>query len=134
MALPRHRDIPRQSFHKSAVKGLEVAEAEGMLKSAVDFCNDLVTTKAITEDQRTELIGLLRVRTGAWLCNWGKMSFEQRTFESMAEIQALFLESLAAHFERNGVETATVIFPQAFMKGVQALQHAWFSFIAVKRF
>ena len=90
------------------------------MAAATQFCQELVSKAWLLEAQRTQLLGLMRLRVGAFLCAKGKYTFEQKEFEDLAEISSLFLQKLYIEFETMGVQTVGLALPKEFLPGMKA--------------
>ena len=104
----------------SKTKAASIAKAETVLGAASAVCDTLASGGHITTQQHMELLGLFRVRVGAFLCNKGKLTFEAFAYDTIDDICALFLKRVSECFDQNGVKQVPAQFPPELCGGLKA--------------
>lgn len=75
-------------------KAKMIADADRHLEQIADVCKAVKGLEIIKDDAVETLEGLGKVRTGAFICNKSKMTFEAKEFENLHDIVRLFLKEL----------------------------------------
>jgi len=101
--------------HISAIASKEMSStvkaAEEHLAAARSFLLELLKNNRISHEQYVEVLGLLRLRYGAYLTKTGKMTFEQNVYNSGLAVVAAFLKDVKDSIEQHDSPGAKVDIP-----------------------